>query len=281
MIVASITPAGQVLPAVADSIMVERYRRGKGKQPLLGSHQRCWIWGRNVVLETLRAGRWPMYELFLADRIADDAADEIRTLAESHGVPVHIETADDLRRRCHSGEHQGYLARMPPFPYADAEQLLADRPQCPLYVVLDGVQDPFNFGAILRSADVLGVDAVFIASAGQVGVTSLVARTSAGAVNHVPIARVDDLPDLLRRMRKLHIDSVAATERGTTPLDRHDFRRPTALVIGNEGRGIREDVLRECTAHVTIPQAGRVAALNAAVSAGILFYEAARQRNAK
>lgn len=258
--------------------MVERYRRGKGKQPLLGSHQRCWIWGRNAVLETLRAGRWPMYELFLADRLGQDTLQELRRLAEAHGVPVRVETADDLRRRCHSGEHQGYLARMPPFPYDDAEQLLANRPVCPLYVVLDGLQDPFNFGAILRSADILGVHAAFIGRAGQVGVTSLVARTSAGAINYVPIARMDDLAELLRRLRKLQIAPVAATERGTTPLDRHDFRTPTALVIGNEGCGIREELLRECTAHVRIPQAGHVSALNAAVAAGILFYEVARQR---
>src|SRR5262245_35081631 len=117
------------------------------KQPLLGNHQKCWIWGRNVVRETLRAGRWQILELRLADRLPRDERLDISRLAESRNVPLTIEPADELRRRCRSDEHQGYAAKMPPFPYEDAERVLNRGDGNPLYVLLDSIQDPYNFGA--------------------------------------------------------------------------------------------------------------------------------------
>ena len=138
--------------------MVERYRRSKRntKQKLLGNHQKCWIWGRHAVVETLRAARWPILELAVADRLPSDELESVRNLASDRECPLTVEPFESLKRRCGSSEHQGYVAKMPPFPYADANALLDAAKTTPLYLVLDSIQDPHNFGAIIRSAAALG-----------------------------------------------------------------------------------------------------------------------------
>jgi 23S rRNA (guanosine2251-2'-O)-methyltransferase len=250
----------------------------KRKQELLGSHQKCWIWGRNVVLETLRAGKWPILELRIADRLSHEKQTEVRRLAESREVPLVVESAEDLERRCRSSEHQGYVAKMPPYPYDDIDAVLAKRGRAPLYLVLDSLQDPYNFGAILRSAESFGVCAVFVAEQRQAEVTSLVARTSAGAVNFLQIVKVADLVDLATRLKSTGVTIVAANEKSKTDLQDCEFSKSTAIIIGNEGEGISQSLLERCDAMVRIPQQGSVGSLNAAVSAGIVLYEAARQR---
>ena len=249
------------------------------KQELLGSHQKCWIWGKNVVLETLRAGRWPVLELRISERLQRDKQAEARRLAEARDVPLLIEPAGELERRCRSAEHQGYIAKMPPYPYEDAGGLLARRIESPLYLLLDAIQDPYNFGAILRSAEAFGVTAVFVPAQRQCEVTSLVARTSAGAVNFLRIAKVNRLVDLAADLKSAGVSLAAATEKGSRILNDCDFRGPTAIIIGNEGEGISRALLEQCDATARIPQHGSVGSLNAAVSAGIVLYEAARQRN--
>ena len=246
----------------------------------MGSHQRCWIWGRHVVLETLRAGRWRPLEVMLARGLSPDETAEPFERAAMIDVPVVIEPAETLTERCRAGDHQGFAAKMPPFPYADAAELLNHREDRPLYVVLDAVQDPYNFGAILRSADVFGASAVFVGEHRQATVSSFVTRSSAGAVNFVPIGRTADLVELARTMRSRGVRIAGASEKGGRPLFEFDFREPSALIIGNEGVGIRPELLEQCDELVTIPQHGHVGSLNAAVSAGILLYEARRQRGA-
>ena len=259
--------------------MVERSQRGKGKQKLLGSHQKCWIWGKHVVLETLRCGKWLPLQLHLSDQLSTDQTHETIRLAERLSVPVKVESANRLKQLCKSSEHQGYLAKMPPYPYDDADELLSTRRDQPFYVVLDSIQDPYNFGAILRCADVMGVDAVFVHEKQQVDVTSLVTRTSAGAVNHVFLSRVPDLCELVRRLQSLKIEVVAAHEKAEKNVSECDLHGPMAIVIGNEGTGIDDDLLNLCDQQVTIPQYGHVESLNAAVSTGILLYEVRRQRS--
>ena len=144
--------------------------------------------------------------------------------------------------------------------------------------MLDGIQDPYNFGAILRAAEVLGVDAVFIAAAGQVGVTSMVVRSSAGAVNRLPLAVVDDLVALVAELKARGMRVAGASEKAAELLAGFDFSAAAVVVIGNEGRGPRPEILAACDALVRIPQAGRIGSLNASVAAGICFYEARRQR---
>lgn len=260
--------------------MVERYRRKKKRRKnLLGNHQKSFIWGRNVVLETLRACRWPPLQLHLADRLPEETLVEIRALADDLEVPVAIEPFDRLTDHCHSREHQGFLARMPRFPYDDFGDVLKSRHKTSLFAILDSVQDPHNFGAILRSADVLGVDAVIVGTSHQVEVTSLVARSSAGAVNHVKLATVDDLTEGATALKASGFQIVGTQPHGDCRIDDYNFCVPTAIIIGNEGTGIRPELLRVCDRTLTIPQIGTVESLNAAVSAGILFYEACRQKS--
>jgi 23S rRNA (guanosine2251-2'-O)-methyltransferase len=260
--------------------MVERYRRGKGKQKLLGSHQKCWIWGKNAVGETLLAGRWHIHELRLSETLPADVIQSSREAAVRLDVPVIVEPPEQLTNRCRSGEHQGFLAKMAPFPYEQVDDVLAVALESPLFVILDSIQDPYNFGAILRSADVMAADAVFIGETRQVGVTSLVARASAGAVNHIRIVQADDLTGTVVKLQSNGVRIVAAAGGAATACIDYDWTQPTALIIGNEGTGVNETLLELSDERVSIPQFGHVESLNAAVAAGILLYEARRQRMA-
>mgnify|MGYP001245865303 FL=1 len=252
-----------------------------GKKPLLGSHQRCWIWGRHLVRETLKAGRWPIAELVLSESLDPAERNECQHLAEAAGVPLRLGPASLLEKLAHTREHQGYLARMYEFPY----EPLAWLEQYPsrkeaFLVFLDGMQDPFNFGALLRSAEIFGVHAVIIPERNQTGVTSLTARASAGAVNRVPLVRVSALEKAAELVRRKGLRLVAASEKAEETIMAADFTRPLVLVIGNEGQGIRPEMLRLCDGQVRIPQFGKLGSLNAAVAAGIIFYEVRRQRMA-
>lgn len=258
--------------------MVGGKRRRSPRRQVLGSHQKCWLFGRHAVLEALRAGRWQPLEVWLAADIEADVRRETTALADRHDIPVVESDTAALTRRCGGLAHQGLLARMPPFTYADADQLLDDAPAPAFFVILDGIQDPFNFGAILRSADVFGAAGVFVPSVSQSEVTVQVARSSAGAVNHVPIAQVSDLSELLSKLRHRGVRSIAASGSAELEVSECDLRAPCALVIGNEGTGVRPDVLSACDLRVRIPQSGHIDSLNAAVAAGILCYEVQRQR---
>ena len=261
--------------------MVERYRRGKKKRKLLGNHQKCWIWGRNLVVETLRGKRWPPVDLLLSDQLSGEIQSEVQRLADDLDIPIEWVTPDRIRQVCGTGEHQGFAARMPEFPYATPEEFaeLVGETELPLIVVCDRIQDPFNFGAILRSADGFGVTAIVIPSKQQVGVTSLVARTSAGAVNHVPIVRVESLGEITKSLKAAGITVVACTEKTDQPLSACDFRLPVAIVLGNEGRGVSEELLWNADAKARIPLSGQVESLNAAVAAAVVMYEVQRQRS--
>jgi 23S rRNA (guanosine2251-2'-O)-methyltransferase len=258
--------------------MVDSSRRRSSRRDVLTNHNRCWIWGRNVVLETLRAGRWPIIELLVGDRADDSLWDEAARLAQQLGITPQAMDDATLTQACHSGEHQGMAARMAPFPYATVAQLLNGLPADALLVVLDRLQDPFNFGAVVRSASTLGLNGIVIGQKEQVEVNSLVARSSAGAVNHIAIASTDDLVQTVDAFRERGFQIVAASEKADAPLCDADFRRPTVAIIGNEGKGIRPELLARCDRSLGIPMSGPVGSLNAAVAAGILFYEMRRQR---
>ncbi len=249
------------------------------KQPLLGSHQRSWIWGRNLLVETLRADRWLPHEIRIA--VETSGLEDIATLAEARGVEVRFEPAARLAQLCGANDHQGVIARMPPFPYAEATSLLdvalrssADS----ILLITDHLHDAFNFGAIVRNAECFGVAGVIISTQRQVGVTSQVARSSAGAVNTVPIARVPDLVITADDFRSRGVRLIAASEHATSSLAEADLSGPIAIVIGNEGKGIEAELLGRCDLAVSIPLVGQISSLNAAVASGVVLYEAARQR---
>lgn len=168
---------------------------------------------------------------------------------------------------------------MPPYPYVELEAALSRAKSPPLVVILNRIQDPHNFGAILRSAEVFGVDAVIVGEASQCEVTPHVARSSAGAVNYLPIVR---MPDLAACPAGLwgHSQILTYAAIGATGMAAHqcDLRAPCAIIIGNEGSGIDRPLLDAAKGRISIPQSGRVESLNAAVAAGVLLYEVQRQR---
>ena len=260
--------------------MVESYRRGsrKPKSALLGNHQKCWIGGRNVVVEALRSGRWLPVEIVVSESLDDAVRTEIGELAGAATIPVTFAPHERLTELSHSREHQGCLAKMPPFPYVSLDAVLNSAGQSPLVVLLDSLQDPFNFGAICRVACVFGADAVIVGRQRQVDVTQQVARSSAGAVNRIPIAQTDDLVAAIESLKARGLLVLAATLSGRQSICEFDFTQPVAIVIGNEGQGVRPELIAACSAEVTIPQASNFDSLNAAVAAGVMLYEAHRQR---
>ncbi len=254
-----------------------RVRKSRGAK-LLANHNRCWIWGRNAVAETLRAGRWPILELALSRKLAGDVAEEFSERARDAGISVTSADDEGLTKLCRAADHQGCAARMAEFPYLAADEFLARMSAESIVVILDRIQDPYNFGAIVRTAEGLGLDGLLIGTSEQAGVNSLVARSSAGAVNHLPIGRVDELTDFVQALRANRWQVWGASEKGSVALSHAKPQLPLALIIGNEGTGIAPELLALCTQTAQIPMRGRVGSLNAAVSAGILCYEAAEAR---
>ena len=167
---------------------------------------------------------------------------------------------------------------MGPFPYQSCCDVLTRRTKTPAYVLLDGLKDPHNFGAIVRSAAALGMNAVLIGKKGQVPVTAAVARSSAGAVNHIPIAQVDRWCPCVQALKNAEIQLVATSPRAAETIDTIDLRAPVAVVLGNEAAGLGTELSDLCDRIVAIPQSSQIDSLNVAASAGILFYEIGRQR---
>lgn len=258
--------------------MVGGKQVGRKKQKLLGSHQKCWVWGRHAVSEILQTDHWIPLEVWIADTIEADVAEGALSSASRLDVTVERKSDGELTRRCGSLEHQGLMAKMPPFPYRTLTDVIEGASQTPLILVLDRVQDPHNLGAIIRSAEVFGVDGIVIGTRSQCGVTAAVVRSSAGAIIHVPVAQVDDLAAAVCELSRRSIHVVSSSAESDIDLTEADFRQPAALLIGNEGTGIDAALLEASDIIIRIPQSGRVGSLNAAVAAGILLYEARRQR---
>jgi 23S rRNA (guanosine2251-2'-O)-methyltransferase len=258
--------------------MVGRERKSRKNVALAGSHQRCWMWGRNAVLETLRAGRWTPLEVVIADRVDEKTRKEVLSRTRKLGLECEAATFEELTGRCRSSEHQGLMAKMPEFPYATLEDCVGRGGRPSFLVILDGIQDPHNFGAIARSTEVFGGDGIVIGEHGQCEVTAHVARTSAGAVNHLAIARVLDVASAIGQLKAEGVRIIGAAGEAESELQDVDFRQALAIVIGNEGRGLSPELIPACDQLVRIPQVGQTESLNAAVAAGILCYEVHRQR---
>lgn len=257
--------------------MVGRKSRPARRQKLMGSHNRCWLWGRHVVLETLAAGRWPIVELRLSTDLEASAKNTVETQAAEREIPVTIESPERLRTLCRADDHQGYLAKMRPFPFLNVDELLTGRRAGQHLCVLDGIQDPHNFGAIIRSAEVLGIAGMIVGQSRQSDVTAIVARSSAGAINHLPLARTEDLTTTARVLRDEYgFQLVAADHHAEHSPAEVDWTRPSVLLIGNEATGLGRALSDLCQEHVCIPQRGQTESLNAAAAAGILFYEMGR-----
>jgi len=228
------------------------------------------IYGVRPVIEALHGGRRKVFEVLDATANA-----EVAKAAKAVGVPVRKVPHARVGELARGGVHQGIAARVEPYPYAGLDDLLT-APD-PLVVVLDGVTDPQNLGAVLRVADGAGASGVVIPKDRAVGVTAAAVKASAGASEHVPVARVTNLRRDVDRMKEAGL-WVYAAEVGGTPHTDLDLTGPVGLVLGSEGRGVRRLVREGCDGTVSIPMLGAVGSLNVSVAAAVLVYEARRQR---
>lgn len=247
------------------------------KEPT-GNHR--YVWGVNPVLEVLRV-RPDDVERVLMSELAPKLANEVLSRAKDARIRVEKVDRSWLGSLAEGGSHQGLVAEVKQFEYAEVGEILtaaekSKRP--PLVVVLDGIQDPQNLGAIIRSAHSFGAHGVVIAKDRAVGVTPVVAKASAGALEHCLIARVTNISRTLGELKEAGIWTVAADPDGDRALHTAPLEGPLAIVVGSEGPGVRHGVLEHCDFRVKIPMLGKVASLNASVSAGVLLYEVARQR---
>jgi 23S rRNA (guanosine2251-2'-O)-methyltransferase len=239
------------------------------------------IYGIHAVIEALKSRGRAFEYVGVARERNDQKVQRIVDDCRSSGVPVRFISREDLDRIARTPAHQGIVAVTSQKQYLDLEDILARRRgEHAFVVVLDGVEDPHNLGAILRSADGAGADGVIIPERRAVGLTGTVAKASAGASEHLPVARVTNISRSLEEMKKENIWVVALDERGTQPYDSLDYNMHCALVLGSEGKGLHDLARRHCDFLVSIPMAGKVASLNVSVAAAIVMYEVARQRRA-
>lgn len=239
------------------------------------------IYGVHAVEEALTAGE-QLRALHVADeRKRDPAVGKILEAARENGVRVRFENRGYFSQFPYKA-HQGIIAFGAPFPYVTLEEVLRARRDGPaLFVVLDHITDPHNAGAIIRTAECAGADGIIMPERRAAGVNATVRKAAAGAAAHIPIARVSNIADAVRKLKKANV-WVAGADLGPESIDftQADFARDLALVIGAEGAGLSQLTKRECDYLVRIPMLGQVASLNASVASGVLLYEAVRQRRA-
>jgi 23S rRNA (guanosine2251-2'-O)-methyltransferase len=240
------------------------------------------LYGRNPVCESLRAGRRAFYRLTLAEGMRETAVlDDILYLAEQHDVPV---TYTDRRELDRFGNfnHQGVVLETSEYPYSTLEDLLdaADaRDAPPLLLLLDLLKDPHNVGALLRTAEAVGAHGAVIQRRRAVDVTPAVVHTSAGAVEHLPVAQVTNLGRAIAWLKEQRLWVVGLEAlREAEPYDQADLTGPLAVVVGSEGQGMRRLVRERCDFLVRLPMRGRISSLNASVAGSVLLYETLRQR---
>lgn len=239
------------------------------------------IYGLHAVREALRAGVRPLQRLLVLG--TDRQFWEVVRLAREKRVPVHVEPRAVFDRLVPAGHHQGVVGLIAAKAYAEPDDILSlaqAEGQTPLLVVLDGVEDPHNLGAILRTAESSGVQGVFIPERRAVGLTSVVAKASAGAVDYMPVGRVPNLSRLIERLQSAGIWVYALDAGAPTSYTALDFRGPVALVLGGEGKGVRPGVRETCDEAAHIPMLGKVSSLNVSAAAAVVLYEALRQRRA-
>lgn len=239
------------------------------------------IEGRNPVLEALRSGR-PLNRVMIAEGVGQHSAiAEILHLARAARVPVEYVPRAVIDRNSATSAHQGVMAYVASKEYADLDDLLAasaKKNEPPLYCILDGIEDPQNLGAILRTADAAGIHGVVIRSRRAVGLTPVVAKVSAGAVEYVPVARVNNISQAMLDLKKEGVWVVGIDAEGKSDYTNVDFKLPTAIVIGAEGQGLSDLVKKRCDLLARIPMKGKITSLNASVAAALAMYEAFRQR---
>ena len=250
------------------------------KKNLLTAEADGLIEGRNAVIEALRAGE-SIDKIYLAKGETDKTLGHIASTARAAGVVVVEADRRKLDGMSRTHAHQGVIALAAVREYAAVEDILAaaqERGEAPLLVICDEISDPHNLGAIIRTAECAGAHGVVIPKRRSAGLTAVVAKTSAGAVAHLPVARVPNIPSLLKDLKKQGMWIFGTAADGTTSLYDADLKGPAAIVIGSEGDGMTRLVAESCDFLVSIPMRGKLNSLNASAAAAILLYEAVRQR---
>jgi 23S rRNA (guanosine2251-2'-O)-methyltransferase len=231
------------------------------------------------VREALKAGTRPLQRLLVLR--TNRQFHDLVQLAKALGVPVHIEPLQAFDRLAPGGHHQGVIALIAAKSYDTTEQILERakvRGDKPFLVLLDGVEDPHNLGAVLRTAEAAGVHGVFIPERRAVGLTSVVAKVSAGALDHIAVGRVGNLIRLIQDLKKVGLWVYGVDPQAAKLHTDIDMTGPIALVFGGEGEGLRPGVLGECDDRIRIPMQGRVQSLNVSAAAAVTLFEAVRQR---
>ena len=237
------------------------------------------IEGRNAVLEALRAGK-PIDKLYVLDGCTDGPVRTIIREAKKGDTIINYVKKERLDQLSETGHHQGVIAMAASYEYATVEDILEkarEKGEAPFIFVLDNIEDPHNLGAMIRTANLAGAHGVIIPKRRAVGLTPTVARTSAGAINYTPVAKVTNLKQTMEQLKKEGMWFVCADMDGT-PYYQMDLKGPMGLVIGNEGEGVSRLIKETCDFVASIPMKGDIDSLNASVAAGVLAFEITRQR---
>lgn len=237
------------------------------------------IEGRNAVIEAFRAGR-PIDKVYIQDGCQDGPILTIKREARKRDVLIKYAAKERLDQMSETGKHQGVIACAAAYEYAEIEdmfRLAEQKGEPPFFVLLDNIEDPHNLGAIIRTANLAGAHGVIIPKNRAAGLTAVVARTSAGALNYTPVAKVTNLAKTIEELKEKGLWFVCADMDGTRMYDL-DLKGPIGLVIGSEGDGVGRLVKEKCDMTAAIPMKGDIDSLNASVAAGVLAYEIVRQR---
>lgn len=254
------------------SAPTHRHATAAGTEILAGPH---------AVLEAMRASRRTLHRIYLARQEKGDAIEAILRGARERGVPVVVRPRGDLDRLAGGAAHQGVVAEAGTFPYLEPEEVVARAlrgPGAALLVVLDGIQDPHNLGAIIRTAEAAGAHGLILPRDRAAPITAAAVRSSAGATEHLAVGQVTNLAAFLEWLKTQGVWVVGADPVGGRLLYAVDLTGPLALVIGAEGRGLRPLVKSRCDLHVRVPVVGKVGSLNASCAAAVCIFEVIRQR---
>lgn len=237
------------------------------------------IFGINAVTEALKSRGRAFEWVGVAKERHDIRLQKLIQECRHNGIAVRVMSRVELDRMAGTGAHQGVVAVTSSKQYNDLDEIIsAKRGQYSLIVVLDGIEDPHNLGAILRTADACAVDGVVIPERRAAGITGTVAKTSAGASEHLPVAKVTNIARTLEDLKSKNLWTVGLDERGKQNYDTVDYKMDCAIVLGAEGKGLHDLVAKKCDFLVSIPMQGKVPSLNVSVAAGVVLYEVVRQR---
>jgi len=234
------------------------------------------VFGYHAVAEALKEGRGN--KLFLSEEARGEKIDRLKEMAREQAVPVKWVPKQKLDTMSDQGVHQGMILAITPYQYLTLDELLAQTKEQPLYLILDNLEDPHNFGSIMRTADASGVDGIIIPKHRAVGITPIVVKTSTGAVEHIPVARVTNLTQAVQQLKKAGF-WIFGTNMSGSDYRTWNAQGAVGLIIGNEGHGMGEGLKKEVDQMLTIPMTGHVQSLNASVAAGLLMYQAFTSRN--